>query len=133
MEKQIYVEIVTPQKPIFNGNAVSVSVPGGLSPFQVLYGHAPIVSTIEPGIVKINSSGLEQIFAVGNGFVTVQENKVSIFVEKALTKDEINRQDVEKRLSELKNKLKEGISDKEKNEIVQQISELKAQLLALGS
>lgn len=131
MEKLIQVEIITPQKPVFQGEAVCVSVPGGLAPFQILYGHAPIVSTLEPGVVKVRSNDGEQIFAISKGFVTVQENKVSILVEKAYSKEEIDRSKVEKRLTELKNQLKSTNSDKEKCDIQQEILEIKAQISAL--
>lgn len=131
MEKQLKVEIITPQKPVFQGEAVCVSVPGELAPFQILYGHAPIVSTLEPGVVKVRSNDKEQIFAIGKGFITVQENKVSILVEMALNKEEINPDYVEKRLSELKNQLKQATTEKEKCDIQQEILEIKAQISAL--
>ncbi len=132
MDKLLNLEIVTPQKPVFKGNANSVSVPGGLSPFEILYGHAPIVSTLEPGVVKIRFKDDEQIFAIGKGFITVQDNKVSIFVEKAFSKEEINPEDLELKLSELKNKLKEARTEKGKFEINQQIAEAKAQFSIIG-
>ncbi|MGB9771792.1 MAG: ATP synthase F1 subunit epsilon [Candidatus Kapaibacteriota bacterium] len=131
MEKLLYVEVVTPQKPVFKGNAQAVRVPGELSPFQILYNHAPIVSNLEPGIVAINDGNNNLFFAVSKGFVTVQQNKVSIFVEKAFTKDEIDKVDLESKLKILNNQLKEAKSEKEKNEISFKISEIKAQLEVL--
>ncbi|RPI66540.1 MAG: hypothetical protein EHM43_11245, partial [Ignavibacteriae bacterium] len=47
------VSIVTPQSTAFEGKALAVSVPGTQSPFQVLYNHAPIISSLDIGIVKI--------------------------------------------------------------------------------
>lgn len=131
MEKILNVEIVTPQKPVFKGNAQMVRVPGEVSPFQILYNHAPIVSTLEPGVVSVTTANENLLFAVSKGFVTVQNNKVSIFVEKALSKDEINREELENKLKTLKTSLKEAKSDKEKIEISVQINELKAQLSIL--
>ncbi|MFN3268997.1 MAG: hypothetical protein CH6_0163 [Candidatus Kapaibacterium sp.] len=131
MEKLLSVEIVTPQRPIFNGNAQMVRVPGALSPFQILYNHAPIVSSLEPGIVSINTNNETVHFAVSKGFVTVQENKVSIFVEKAFSKEEINRELLETNLKSLKSSLKVAKTDKEKSDIEFQIAEIKAQLAVL--
>ena len=51
--KLLQVEIVTPQRVIFSGTAQSVTVPGSKSPFQVLFNHAPIVSSLDCGLTKL--------------------------------------------------------------------------------
>jgi F-type H+-transporting ATPase subunit epsilon len=131
MEKLLDVEIVTPLKPVFKGTASSVSVPGELLPFQILYNHAPICSTLVPGVVSVVTNEGKRIFAVSKGFVTAQLNKVSIFVEKALSKEEIAREEVEKKLKEIKKQLEEAKDQKEKDELLFQLEELKAQLSAI--
>jgi F-type H+-transporting ATPase subunit epsilon len=83
-EKLLNVEIVTPEKVLFSGKAVSVSVPGSKSPFQVLYNHAPIVTSLDLGIIKIiDESNHKLFFASSPGFTEVRQNKVSILVENA--------------------------------------------------
>lgn len=83
-EKLLNVEIVTPEKVLFSGKAVSVSVPGSKSPFQVLYNHAPIVTSLDLGIIKIiDESNHKLFFASSPGFTEVRQNKVSILVESA--------------------------------------------------
>lgn len=84
-DKLLNVEIVTPEKILFTGKAVSVSVPGSKSPFQVLYNHAPIVSSLDIGEIKIvDESQKSLIFASSPGFTEVRKNKVSILVESAV-------------------------------------------------
>lgn len=91
-DKKIEVEIVTPQKAVYKGTADSVTVPGAKSPFQVLYNHAPIVSALEPGIVKITEKeGTDLFFAIASGFTEVRDNKVSILTDRALAKSEIDK------------------------------------------
>jgi len=83
-DKLMNVDIVTPQKTIFSGQAVSVSVPGGQSPFQILYNHAPIVSTLEKGVVKIvDAANKTTLFTTTDGFIEVRKNNISILVETA--------------------------------------------------
>jgi F-type H+-transporting ATPase subunit epsilon len=53
MEKALQVDIVTPQGSVYSGVVAAVTVPGTVAPFQVLYNHAPIISSLEPGIVKL--------------------------------------------------------------------------------
>ncbi|MCX8051980.1 MAG: ATP synthase F1 subunit epsilon [Chlorobi bacterium] len=85
------VEIVTPQGTLYSGSAQAVSLPGGLAPFQVLINHAPIISTLELGAIRVlDSDGDEHVFAVTGGFVEVKNNRVSIVAEEVFRAEEID-------------------------------------------
>ncbi|MBK7711315.1 MAG: F0F1 ATP synthase subunit epsilon [Bacteroidales bacterium] len=59
------IEIVTPDKKIFEGDIKSVRVPGKKGSFQVLKDHAPIVSTLETGsVILVDPDGKETIFEI---------------------------------------------------------------------
>lgn len=82
IDKLLTVEIVTPQQVEYSGRAESITVPGTEGPFQVLYNHAPIISSLEIGIIKlVDEQGDTKIFATGGGFAEVSHNKVSVIVE----------------------------------------------------
>ncbi len=51
--KELFIEVVTPSKTAYSGDIKSVTVPGSSGNFQVLYNHAPIMSSMEIGVVKI--------------------------------------------------------------------------------
>jgi len=105
-EKLLDVDIVTPQKIFFSGKAQNVTVPGLQAPFQVLYNHAPIVSSLELGIVRIvDESGKNSYYATGTGFVEVSKNKVSILVENAFEGSAINFEDANNKLKSAKEQL----------------------------
>lgn len=78
------LEIVTPQAKVFSGEIKSVNLPGGQSPFQVLTNHAPVVSSLVKGNLKIeNMDGSIKLYETSNGFVELANNKVSVVVESA--------------------------------------------------
>ncbi len=82
--KLLKVDIITPQKTIFSGLAHSVTVPGAQSPFQVLFNHAPIVSTLTTGKVKVETADDKTLlFSTTGGLVEVRKNNISILVETA--------------------------------------------------
>lgn len=84
-DKLLDIEIVTPQAKIYSGKAESVSLPGSKSPFQVLYNHAPIVSSLDVGLIKIQEdSGKDLWYACSTGFTEISHNKVSVLVENAM-------------------------------------------------
>ncbi|MCX7930656.1 MAG: ATP synthase F1 subunit epsilon [Chlorobi bacterium] len=85
------VEIVTPLGTLYSGTAQAVSLPGGLAPFQVLVNHAPIISTLELGPLRIlDGDGDEHVFAVTGGFVELKHNRVSIVAEEVYRAEEID-------------------------------------------
>jgi F-type H+-transporting ATPase subunit epsilon len=127
-DKILNVEIVTPQRVIFEGKAASVSVPGTKAPFQILFNHAPIVSTLEIGLTKIvDESDKAHIFATGSGFTEVHKNKISILVESAFPAEEINVEAVTEQLNNAKALLKaEKTSELAKLAILEAENKLKA-------
>ena len=79
------LEIVTPERNVFSGSVKSVQVPGTMGSFQVLVNHAPIISTLGKGKVKIvTESGEEKVFNTQDGVIEVLNNKTIILVEKLL-------------------------------------------------
>lgn len=76
------VEIITPEKKLFEGETSMVKVPGSKGSFLMLNMHAPIVSTLEKGEVVIREmSGNELKFSVNGGLVECKNNKIVILVE----------------------------------------------------
>lgn len=76
-------EIITPEKKLFAGDVVMVRVPGTSGSFQILHNHAPIVSTLEKGIITIRTEdGTEHNFDVDSGLVECEQNRIVILIEK---------------------------------------------------
>ena len=76
------VEIITPEKKLFAGETSMVRVPGTKGSFQILNNHAPIVSTLEEGIIYVRKINGEEIsFEIKSGLVECKKNKIIILVE----------------------------------------------------
>jgi F-type H+-transporting ATPase subunit epsilon len=76
------VDIVTPDKNIFSGEADSLVLPGADGSLGVLKDHAPLIATLKKGEVKvIDSLKKEQAFGINGGVVEVLKNKVIILAE----------------------------------------------------
>lgn len=74
------VVIVSPEKTLYEGEAEGVKLPGVKGRFEVLNGHAPIVSTLAAGTVECVGAS-PCTFNVKGGFVEVAQNEVSVCVE----------------------------------------------------
>lgn len=78
----MYLEIITPDKRVFEGEVKSVILPGAEGSFGVLHNHAPIISTLGNGVIKITDNKQNtQLFNVNGGVVEVINNKISVLAE----------------------------------------------------
>lgn len=77
----LHVKIITPDSTLFEGNANAVTLPGANGSFQILNGHAPIVSSLVNGSIEINDEqNAKQSFDISGGIVEVLQNKVIVLV-----------------------------------------------------
>lgn len=90
-EKSFQLEIVTPAKVVFRDEATSLSAPGIQGGFQVLYNHAPLLSAIEVGVIRVkDKNGNDTHYATGGGFVEVKENHVVVLADSVERASEID-------------------------------------------
>jgi F-type H+-transporting ATPase subunit epsilon len=75
------LEIITPDKKVYSGDVTSVSVPGSRGRFEMLRNHAPIISTLLNGKVKIKDKEGVKTFDVKGGVVENLKNKIIILAE----------------------------------------------------
>jgi F-type H+-transporting ATPase subunit epsilon len=75
------VEIITPDKERFSGNASLIQLPGSDGLFEILENHAPIIATLKKGKVKLVSAGETLYFEINGGVVEVLKNRVSVLAE----------------------------------------------------
>ena len=80
----MYLEIVTPDKKVFSGKVNSVQVPGSKGSFAVLEFHAPVISTLEKGRIKITEGSAESFYEISGGVIEVKDNNVIILAEAVL-------------------------------------------------
>ncbi len=81
------LEILTPEKKVFSGDVYGVQLPGISGLFEVLDKHAPLVSALKAGSLKIlNDKSSTSSYAIQSGFVEVLNNKTIVLVEAAVEK-----------------------------------------------
>ena len=77
------IEILTPEKKLFSGEAYGVQTPGLTGSFEVLEKHAPLISALQAGTVKVLRDKQQDLarFTIQGGFVEVLNNQVTVLVE----------------------------------------------------
>lgn len=78
----MFLQIITPDRKIFTGEVKLIQVPGTKGSFEILKNHAPIISTLEHGTIKIiDQQDQEEFFDIQGGVIEVKKNKVVILSE----------------------------------------------------
>jgi F-type H+-transporting ATPase subunit epsilon len=75
----VKLEIITPEKRLFDGKVKLVQVPGAKGSFEILDNHAPIISTLTEGKIKvITETNQQEFFDILSGIVEVKANLITI-------------------------------------------------------
>ena len=76
------MEIITPDRKLFTGEVKLIQVPGTKGSFEILKNHAPIISTLKQGTIKIiDQQDQEEFYDILGGVIEVKKNKVIILSE----------------------------------------------------
>jgi F-type H+-transporting ATPase subunit epsilon len=77
----VHLEILTPESKIFSAEVTLVSLPGTKGFFEIMNNHAPLISTLAAGNVKvIGTAGQEQLFPIKRGVVECLDNQIHLLV-----------------------------------------------------
>ncbi len=88
------LEVLTPEKTIYAGKVKLISVPGTKAPFTVLRNHAPIISTLEKGFIRIvTEMGNDLHYLIDKGIIEVNNNNIKVLVEKISEEDGYSKSD----------------------------------------
>lgn len=108
MAMTIHCDIVSAEEEIFSGRVTMVSATGTIGELGIMPGHAPLLTGIRPGPVKLTmDGGEEEIFFASGGYLEVQPGVVTVLADTALRAEDIDeaaaleaQQDAERLLSE---------------------------------
>ncbi|REJ78281.1 MAG: ATP synthase F1 subunit epsilon [Acidobacteria bacterium] len=113
----INLEIVTPERMVVSEAVEMVTVPTAMGEIGILDNHAPLISTLKPGILKYTVNGSTEEMVVSGGFIEISGDKVSILADIAESKDEINVDEARTEQSEAQKVLGEWKGTEEEFEI----------------
>lgn len=80
----MFLEIITPDKKIYTGEVRRVRLPGSKGLFEILHNHAPIISTLSKGTIRVvDNNGQKHHYKVEGGVVENKKDKVIVLLESA--------------------------------------------------
>ena len=110
----VRLEIVTPEAKTFSDNVGSVVIPGVEGELGVLPMHAPMMTLLEPGELRVMKNGEETLLAVGEGFVEITQEKIAVLTDMAVKESDIDESAAEEAIRRAEEAMRgERMSDEE--------------------
>ena len=132
MAMTIHCDIVSAEEEIFSGLVEMLVATGSEGELGVSYGHAPLLSSLVPGAVRIvTQNGEEQVFYVSGGFLEVQPGVVSILADTAIRATDVDEASAEEARKEAEHALANQTGDFDYGRASSQLAEAAAQLATL--
>jgi F-type H+-transporting ATPase subunit epsilon len=122
------LEIVTPEEKIYSEDVDMVTLPGSEGELGVYPKHVPVLTTLKPGELRILKNGRETSMAVGEGFVEIKADGVSVLTDMALEAEKIDVAAAEAAVERAKAAMKEDLGKEEVAAIQASLQKALAQL-----
>ncbi|HYY14332.1 MAG TPA: F0F1 ATP synthase subunit epsilon [Chthoniobacterales bacterium] len=122
------LEIVTPEAKIYSEDVDMVTLPGSEGELGVYPKHVPVLTTLKPGELRVLKDGRETALAVGEGFVEIKTDAVSVLTDMALTPEKIDFEAAEKAVARAQAAMKEDLGAEEVAAIQASLQKALAQL-----
>ena len=126
-------ELVSPERLLFSEQVTAVVVPGSDGYFTVMAHHAPLMSTIRPGVVEatLASGGTKKIFVRG-GFVDVAGSSFTLLAEQAMPVEELNADAIAAQIKDAEDDVTDARSDAKREAATLKLNQLKELKASLG-
>jgi F-type H+-transporting ATPase subunit epsilon len=126
----LHLELVTPDARVLSEGVEMVVIPGELGDLGVMAHHAPIVSTIRPGMLEVQVSELQrQRYFIGGGYANVSNNQCTVLAESLIPAEQLEKHAIQQELAELREALGKAESDIKRASLERQILEAETKLI----
>jgi F-type H+-transporting ATPase subunit epsilon len=129
----LHFDLVSPEKLLFSGEVNQVDVPGAEGEFGVLAGHAPLVTTLRPGILVIHGEGSAQRIVINGGFAEVGANGLTVLADLAVPEDEFDRAVLAGMIKDTEEDVADTGDDWQRDKLTRKLDQLEALQAALGA
>ncbi|MBL8544191.1 MAG: F0F1 ATP synthase subunit epsilon [Hyphomonadaceae bacterium] len=131
MADKLNFALVSPERELFHGDVDSVVVPGSEGEFGVLPNHAPVMSVIKPGALRVLNEGGERRIFVNGGFADVTPEGLTVLAEEAIDIADLDAAAVEAQLKEAQEDLRDANTDAKREAAERAVARLEALRVAM--
>ncbi len=134
MANQFQFELASPEKMVVNKAVAMVTVPSEKGLYGVLVGHAPMITTVTPGVVEVfendDSAPSDRVFVEG-GFAEVTGDRCTVLAEKAIPVDNLDRASINEEMKAVEDAIAAAETEEERDALELRRTVIQAKLLAV--
>ncbi|MDM8167456.1 F0F1 ATP synthase subunit epsilon [Roseovarius sp.] len=133
MADTVQFDLVSPERLLASVEAREVQIPGAEGDMTALPDHAPLITTLRPGVVTVTGAEGTQSYVVTGGFAEINPESISVLAERAIPREEVTQEHFDEMIREANSRL-EKAQDAYKNEPgpVDEAAKLLADMVAMG-
>jgi F-type H+-transporting ATPase subunit epsilon len=125
MMATFHFELVSPERLIFSGEVEQVDVPGAEGEFGVFAGHAPLIATLKPGMLRVYSgSAAPQRIVVKGGFAEVGPTGLTVLAEQAVAAEDYDPAMIDEAIKDAEEDIADATSDAARDKARQRLEQL---------
>ncbi len=132
MAEKLSFALVSPERELFHGDVDSVVVPGSEGEFGVLPNHAPGMSVIKPGALRVLNEGSERRIFVNGGFADVTPEGLTVLAEEAIDLADMDTAEIEAQLKAAQEDLRDANADEKRESAQRAVERLESIRAALA-
>ena len=133
MADTIQFDLVSPERRLASLEVRSVQIPGADGDMTAMPDHAPVITTLRPGLLKVEASGDTSEYVVFGGFAEISADGISVLAEKAVPRAEMTRADLDAMIEDARQAVEAAKSSDEAHTLVDDAVKLLADMEALGT
>jgi F-type H+-transporting ATPase subunit epsilon len=129
----LHFEFVSPESVLFSGEVDQVDLPGAEGDMGILAGHAPLVTTLRPGIVTIHRGGAHEPVVVTGGFAEVGPAGLTVLADRAVARENFDLATLSAEIRDAEEDVADATDEAQRDKFAHHLAQLKALQDALGA
>ncbi|MDE4133999.1 F0F1 ATP synthase subunit epsilon [Phaeobacter sp. QD34_3] len=133
MADTMQFDLVSPERSLASLQVSAVQIPGAEGDMTAMPMHAPTITTMRPGVLRVESPQGTSEYVVTGGFAEIGSEALSVLAEKAIPMDEMTRAHLDELIEEARETYRTAKEEEQPHDIVEEAAKLLADMEALGT
>ncbi len=128
---ELHLDFVSPESVLFSGDVDQVDLPGAEGDMGILAGHAPLVTTLRPGIVTIYRGGAREPVVVTGGFAEVGPAGLTVLADRAMARADFDTATLAVEIKDTEEDVADATNEAQRDKLARHLEQLKTLQAAL--
>jgi len=122
---ELHLEFVSPESVLFSGDVDQVDLPGAEGDMGILAGHAPLVTTLRPGIVTIYRGGAREVVVLTGGFAEVSPAGLTVLADRAVAREDFDTATLASEIKDTEEDVADSTNEAQRDKLARHLEQLK--------